>query len=480
MSAIVAAVGDRISDLFRRFVPDPFVIAVLLTVLTGGLAIVFGYRGEDLGLGARSVRTLEAWGGIGSPGMWSLLAFSMQMCLVLVTGYALAESRPVARLLRSLAGLPRSGGGGAALVAGCACGSAVINWGLGLIVGAVLAREVGRSLARRGIGFSYPLLAAAGYTGLMVWHGGMSGSAPLGMTTVENAAKSMTPELLARHAPASGAWIGLDQTLWSPMNLVITGGLLVIVPLVMWMLAPRDGQSNGHGDGLPPEIAAMDGSEVRKAEEASGCEGVPDWLERSGWMAWLLAALCVVVLIRFARGSGGLATIGLNEINLAMLAAGLVLHGSLRSYATAAEEGARGCSGIILQFPLYAGIMAMMQQSGLGRTIAEGMISVADERTFPIMSFLAACVINMFVPSGGGQWAVQGPIAIEAAVGTGAPLGKAVMSVAYGDQITNMLQPFWALPLLAITRAKAREIIGYSACVMVVGGVWVVAMLYIL
>lgn len=476
MSRLVATIGDRISDAFRRCVPDPFVIAVLLTLLTGCLAIAFGYKGQGLSAGDRTLRTVEAWGGMGGPGMWSLLAFSMQMCLVLVTGHALAESRPVARLLRKLAAVPRSGGGGAALVAACACISGVINWGLGLIIGAILAREVGRSLARRGIGYSYPLLAAAGYTAMMVWHGGMSGSAPLSVTTVENAAKNLPREVLEKHAPATGAWIGLDQTLWSPLNLVVTGGLLVIVPLVMWLLAPRDGRR----DPLPPEIASMDLESPTARSDTPQWSGVPDWLERSRWMAWILAALCIVVLVRFAQNAGGLATIGLNEVNLSMLAIGLLLHGSLRSYAAAAETGARGCAGIILQFPLYAGIMSMMQHSGLGRIIAEGMVSVADGRTLPILNFLAACVINMFVPSGGGQWAVQGPIAIEAAAGTGTTLGKAVMSVAYGDQITNMLQPFWALPLLAITGVKARDIIGYLACVMVVGGVWVGAMLYIL
>ena len=476
MRRVVVAIGNRACGVFQRVAPDPFVIAVLLTLLTAGLAIIVGYRGEGLDIGERAIRTLESWGGIGTPGMWSLLAFSMQMCLVLVTGHALAESRPVARVLQHLADVPRSGSFGAAMIAACACGAAIVNWGLGLIVGAILAREVGRSLARRGIGLSYPVLAASGYTGMMVWHGGMSGSAPLGVTTVENAAKSLPPEVLETHGPAAGPWIGLEQTLWSPMNLVITGGLLVIVPLVMWLLSPVDG---ARGE-LPAGIAAMEAEPESPRGVSSEWMGVTEWLERSPWIAWTLAGLCGLALARFASASGGLSSIGLNEINLAMLALGLACHGSVRSYVSASEDGARGCAGIILQFPLYAGIMAMMQQSGLGRAISESMIAVADDRSMPVLSFIAAAVLNMFVPSGGGQWAVQGPIVIEAAAGTGAPLGKAVMSVAYGDQITNMLQPFWALPLLAITRVKAKDIIGYLACVMTVGGVWIATMLYIL
>jgi short-chain fatty acids transporter len=381
-------------------------------------------------------------------------------------------------VIRALAEVPRDGRAGAALVAFVACSAGVVNWGLGLIVGAILAREVGRSLARRGARFSYPLLAAAGYTTMMVWHGGLSGSAPLSVTTVENAAKSLPATVLAAHAPPSGAWIGLQETLGSRLNLVVTAGLLVIVPLVMAMLCPKGGGEVGR---LP---RAIEGSERVRGGEAAGdgarAGAIPEWLETSRGPAWALGAISAAMLALYVRGKG-IGTIGLNEINL-----GDAGHGALLSRVDARVHqggggwGASGCVGVILQFPLYAGIMSMMQQSGLVRLIAEGMVSVADARSMPVFSFLAAGVVNLFVPSGGGQWAVQGPIAIETAAATGTPLGKAVMSIAYGDQLTNMLQPFWALPLLAITGVKAREIVGYTACAMVVGGVWMGLMLYIL
>lgn len=476
-AGVIPGIGAWISGVFRRYAPDPFVLALLLTLVTAALAVGFGFRGSGLGIDERAIATLRAWGGLEGPGMWSLLGFSMQMCLVMVTGHALAESRPIARVIRAIAEVPRDGRAGAALVAFVACSAGVVNWGLGLIVGAILAREVGRSLAQRGARFSYPLLAAAGYTTMMVWHGGLSGSAPLSVTTVENAAKSLPASVLAAYAPASGAWIGLQETLGSRLNLVVTAGLLVIVPLVMAMLCPKGG---GEVGALPRGIEEGDSRSEMNARDEDGTAGaIPEWLETSRWPAWMLGAISVAMLVLYVRGKG-IGTIGLNEINLGMLAMGLFCHGSMRGYTRAAEDGARGCVGVILQFPLYAGIMSMMQQSGLVRLIAEGMVSVADARSMPVFSFLAAGVVNLFVPSGGGQWAVQGPIAIEAATATGTPLGKAVMSIAYGDQLTNMLQPFWALPLLAITGVRAREIVGYTACVMVVGGVWMGLMLYIL
>ncbi|MBX3361685.1 MAG: short-chain fatty acid transporter [Phycisphaeraceae bacterium] len=247
--------------------------------------IGIGYPDRELGVGARATATMRAWGGLDGPGMWSLLAFSMQMCLVMVTGHALAESGPVARLLRRMSGVARDGRSGAAMVACVACLAGIVNWGLGLIVGAILARG-GRALAARGVGFSYPVLAAAGYTTMMVWHGGLSGSAPLSVVTVEKAAATLPREVLAAHAPASGAWIGLDQTLGSTLNLVVTGGLLVIVPLVVWLLAPRTGSGE-----LPLGVRVCAGNGEREEDEGCGAGTIPRWLERSrvpgwGWGCW--------------------------------------------------------------------------------------------------------------------------------------------------------------------------------------------------
>lgn len=473
-TGVIARLGEAIGAVFRRIVPDPFVLAVLLTLLTAALAVGFGYpaaEGERPGFVDRVVLTLDSWGGIAGPGAWSLLAFSMQMCLVLTTGHALASSPPVRRLLERAADIPRSTRSAAGMIAFAACSAALINWGLGLIVGAILARDAARSLERRGIAHSRGLLAAAGYTGLMVWHGGLSGSSPLSVTTVENAARSLPAEVLAGVAPASGPWIPLSQTIGSTMNLVITGGLLVIVPLVMWAMG--SGRST-EGAKVPathahePRHAKDDVSDGEVGRES----GVVAWLERSPIVVWLLAVAITGALARYVS-TKGLGTIGLNEINFAMLAAGLILHGSARAYVDAVDEAARGCGGIILQFPLYAGIMAMMQASGLVAIVTEGMIGLSNARTLPLMDFIAASITNLFVPSGGGQWAVQGPIAIRAGHEAGVPLGKMVMSVAYGDQLTNMLQPFWALPLLAITGARAREIVGYTAIAMLVGGAWI-------
>ena len=457
---MISALGLKIAAVFRRTAPDPFVIVILLTFLTAALAMMFGFPAVDGGRPTPLAR-FETLGDAWSRGLWDLLKFAMQMCLILVTGHALADSRPMRRVLESLAGLPRTGAGAAALVAGAACLAGIVNWGLGLIVGAVLAREVGRSAEVRGVRVHYPLLAAAGYMGLLVFHGGLSGSAPLAMSTFENAKAVLPPATLEL---LGGQGIGLDRTLGSTLNLVVTGGMVVGLPLLFVVLAPR--ASECHAMSRYVRVAPT----TEEAEPEPGGT-VPEWLERTPVLSLALAMLLITAFVYFVARSGP-ARIGFDQVNMAMFALGLACHGSVRSYAASLERAAGGCAGIIIQFPLYGGIMAMMSASGLTRLLSEGITGVADAGSLPVLTFLAATLVGLFVPSGGAQWSIQGPIALDSGARLGVDPGSMVMAVGYGDELANMLQPFWALPLLAITGVKARDIVGYTAIVMVVAGVW--------
>lgn len=455
---MIARLGLRISAVFRATAPDPFVLAILLTLLTFVLAVTL--------TDSRPGEMISAWGG--PAGVWSLLAFAMQMALILVTGHALASSPPVAAVLDRLAGLPRTGAQAAALVALVACVLAVCNWGLGLIAGAIMARRVGEVMARRGVAVHYPLLVTSGYLGLMVWHGGLSGSAPLKVTTERDLVEVFgpTPPI----AP-----IDLSQTLFSPMNLLVTGGLIAIGTLLVMALTPRDPRHIESIERFVPAEAAKAEAEVGSGRDEDK-PLIPRLLEDTPIATVILVALIAWWAWRFyVPGDGapsGLLRLSPDSVNLTMLMLGLLLHGTPRRYAAAIEDAARGCAGIILQFPLYAGIMGLMKASGLTEQFARQLSEISTAETLPIFTFLGAGLVNLFVPSGGGQWAVQGPIAMQAAADAGVDPAKMVMAIAYGDQLTNMLQPFWALPLLAITGAKARDIVGYTAIVMVVGGAW--------
>lgn len=472
---MISRLGLMISRVFGRFTPDPFVIAVLLTVLTAMLALTLGpFPGLASPTWPGKARVLlDGWRG--GDGLWKLLAFSMQMCLVLVTGHALAASPPVRRGLRAVAGGPGSTASGAAVAALTGCVFSLVNWGLGLIAGAIVAREIGLSLSRRGVRAHYPLIAAAGFAGFMVWHGGLSGSAPLSMTSAESMAKVLPAATIsALSAAGHGGGAPLTDTLFSPLNLGVSAGLVVIVPLLAGLLAPqRPEECVGAEEAAPAVAEAREHEAVRR-----GARSAAEWLDTSRAVSVLLAVPLLLAVGRFGVAQD-LRRFGLDEVNTAMFALGLLLHRSPRSYLAAVEEGARGCGGIIIQFPLYAGIMGLMIASGLDDRLASLLSEHASPRTLPVFTFLSAGVVNLFIPSGGGQWAVQGPVALEAGLAMGVAPGRMVMAVAYGDQLTNMLQPFWALPLLAITGVRARDIVGYTAILMTAGGAWIVLCLLV-
>lgn len=451
---MIRGLAAALSRWSVRWVPDPFVIVILLTLVTMGL--VWIVTGHD------PVEAVGLWGGrvVGGElqaresGLFSLLTFAMQMCLTLVTGYALASAPPVRRAVGALADRVPSAGAALVVTALVAMLAGFLNWGLGLIVGALVARDLGRSLHRRGIDVHYPLLGAAGYTGLLVWHGGLSGSAPLKLTSASEIATVLPQGVTLDPLP-------LTETIGSSMNLVVTALLLVLVPLFLLLMRPRrvDGARRVEDISafLPepepePPAAAVEGGPARR-------------LERSTLLT-LAAVALALGYIGLLVARTGVGAVDLNMVNLFFMTLGLLLHGRPVAYAKAVTEASTSCGGIILQFPFYAGIMGMMALSGLLGEIALAVTSAADTTTFGPLTFVAAGTVNVLVPSGGGQFAVQGPIVIEAARELGVPMGKAVMAFCYGDQWTNMLQPFWALPLLGITGLKVGDLIGYTATLM--------------
>ncbi len=463
---MLARIGQRIAAVFRATAPDPFVIAILLTFLTMALVLIF----TDASPGG----AVAAWADPGS-GVWRFLKFSMQMCLILVTGHALASSPPASWMLTKLSRLPRSSAQAIALVGASAAMLGVLNWGLGLIGGAILARRVGVAMEKRGVLVHYPLLAAAGYMGLLVWHGGFSGTAPLKVSKL-----SEITDIFGADAPIGA--IPTTETILSPMNLIITGGLIIIAPLALALMCPK-----ATDDSIEQASKFVPAEPVATANEANQHKPfLPRVLEDTPIVSFALAGMIGVWAWGYYfpadLAETGVKSLTPDTVNLTMLMLGLILHGTPRRYAEAVADAASGCSGIILQFPLYAGIMGMMETSGLTKQIADSFINLAgsSEAGLSVMTFLSAGLVNLFVPSGGGQWAIQGPIVMQAADSANVAPSRIVMALAYGDQWTNMLQPFWALPLLAVTGVKARDIVGYTAIVLVVAGIWIGACLTLL
>jgi short-chain fatty acids transporter len=322
---------------------------------------------------------------------------------------------------------------------------ALLNWGLGLIFGAIFARKIGEQAQERQIPLNYPLVGAAGYAGLLVWHGGLSGSAPL---------KAAGTDSLIEQAGA----VPLSETLFSPMNGIVSLLLLVALPLLMYYLGRKSATPT------VPDVQPSPPPEKDKPQ-ATGA----DRIEYSRTFAYLVALLMI--------GTGVYqiwqqeVPSKLNLVNFFLFGAGLLLHGGFAPFQQAAGEAVKSATGIIIQFPLYAGIMGIMKYTGLIEVFSQLFEQVSTTTTFPLFTFISGAVVNFFVPSGGGQWAVQGPLIAEAAQHIGAPFAKCIMALSYGDQLTNMMQPFWALPLLGITGLKARDILPYTLLMMGAGTV---------
>lgn len=446
---MIAALGKRLSSLSERFMPDPFVFALGLTLLTFLLALFMGDALAGQGLTDRLGSLAAGWYGQFF-GNGALMKFALQMCIVLVTGHAIATSGPARRAIEAITRIAKTPAAAAAVVALFASLASLVQWGLGAIAGAFLAREMGRAFARRGEPVHYPLLGAAGYAGFLVWHGGLSGSAPLSVAEP------------GHFLEAQIGVIPISETLFSPLNIAVTIVMLIVIVGVFYALMPRDAAQ------MTPFTGPLDDQEGED-EGADRRSGAVALLESSRVLS-AISALGLLAVAAWWFAAKGTAGWNLDSINLLFLAIGLGLHPSPASYMRAVTQGVRGAAGIIVQFPFYFGILGLLKASGLIVQIAGFFVSISSPATFPLFTFLSAGLVNFFVPSGGGQWAVQGPVMIEALQTLKIEPARVVMALAYGDAWTNMLQPFWALPLLGIMGLRARDIVGYTAFLMFVTG----------
>ncbi len=403
-------------------------------------------------------------------GIWNnaLLVFAYQMMLILVLGHILVLSKPMNSLIVKLTNLVSNTSNAVMLVSSTTMIVSFFNWGLGLIFGAIIARKVAEASQIRNFDINYPLVGASGYVGFMVWHGGISGSAPLKVAENGHLASLMTGIGDVNMSSTLPNLIPFSDTIFSGFNLLHFGILLLIIPLFLYFL--------GRNAKATPTNLPIYHSETFEANKLKGAER----LDNSKVFGIGFGVLILIAFFyQYFQNLESLA-ITPNLLNFFMLGLALILHGSFSSFLNAVEEAIKGASGILIQFPLYFGIMGIMRESGLVVQVSDFFVSIATTQTLPIFTFFSAGLVNIFVPSGGGQWAIQGPIVIESALKLGVPLPKAIMALAYGDQVTNMLQPFWALPLLGITKLKAKEILPYTILVMLIGVVVYLTGLYFL
>lgn len=442
---IIEGLAHASTMVMQKFLPDAYIFAVILTIIVFVASMIFTKQGF-IGL-------VGHWG----KGVWSLLAFSMQMVLVLVTGHVLALSPPSKKLLDHLSNIPKTPAQGIALVSIISYTACILNWGFGLIIGAIYAKEI----ARKVKGIDYRLLIASAYSGFVLWHAGFSGSVPL---VIAGGDLSATGGSLTQAVPVS-------QTLFSSYNIFIVVGMWILLPIINVLMHPKHEEDVFVID---PNLI-KDDVEVKKISKEEFKNMTPaEKLENGCFVNYILAILGFAYIVYYFASSGKF-DLNLNIVNLIFLILGVLLHRTPRSLIDAFGEASKGASGIILQFPLYAGIMGMMtgvnaDGLSLAHVITNFFVHVSTVKTFPLFTFLSAGIVNLFVPSGGGQWVVQGPIMMPAGLEIGVDPAKTAMCIAYGDSWTNMIQPFWALPALGLAKLGARDIMGYTLIVLIVSG----------
>ena len=455
--------GEAIAGRVERWMPSPFLFAILLTYVAAGAAFVSE--------GSAVTEIALAWYG----GFWALLQFAMQIVIILVTANVVAYHPRMRGVILSLVRLPKNGRQAVVLVGVGSMLTGWISWGLSLIFGAILAREMGKYAARNGMPVHYPLLVVAGYMGIsLTWGWGLSSSAGLLQATEGNVLMQLG--FVDRVIPST-EWV------FHPYPLALTALSLIYGSIMLYLLSPprENCRAIGHyvdldvDGGVRPETAQVE----QEARSGDAKPTLADRIDNSKILGGVLA-LTGVVLFLSAFFTQGLGALDLNNFNFGFLMVGLLLYASPAKYLREFYDAVKGSAGVVLLFPFYAGIIGIMTGTGLVDSLTASLLSVATPDTFPVMAWITGGVLNVFVPSAGGEWAIIGGPMMMAGAELGIPHGQTIAAYAVGDAHTNLFNPFWAIPLLAITGLRARDMFGYAITMMLLLIPFLAIVLYVL
>jgi short-chain fatty acids transporter len=428
------AITRWLVNLVSRYLPDDYILALGMTLLVFCAALIW--------TPSSALTLVDYWG----RGLVSLYGFTVQIILILVTGHVLANTRFVKGILTKISSLPKSPAQAVMFTAAVCYVLNFLNWGLGMIGGAILARKVAVNNRRT----HYPILVAAVYGATL--GRGFSASIALVVATPGHFLEKVM------------GVIPVSQTLFSPLNWFINIGVMILLVLVMRYMMPPDDEAIGISDKLVKEDEKI---EVEPENLTPA-----DRFNNISFPSYVIGFAGLIYVGNYFMKVKSF-DININIVIIFFLALGFLLHGNPMRYKNAFYSGAKSVGSILLQFPIYAGIMGMMQYSGLTNVVSQLFINWSTPHSFPLMTFLSSGVVNMAIPSGGGIWAVQGPVMMKAAETIGADMGKTLIAFIWGEAWTNQIQPFWALPILAVAGLGIRDIMGYCAGFTIVTGIFI-------
>jgi short-chain fatty acids transporter len=444
-----AEIALRLNNWTSRWIPSAFSIAVLLTLFTLAFAVI----ATDHSL----TDCIRFWG----DGFWELLAFSMQMTLIMVTGYIMVVSPIMNRLLRRVAAIPKTPTGAVALTAAVSMLLAWINWGLSIIGSAILVKYI----ARQHKDVDYRLLVAVAYFGMgCTWHAGLSASAPVLVATPKH---FMEAEI---------GIIPLTRTIFHPFNLLAATLTVATMTCLAAVMHPKDKNQRWVVD--PGKLEKVGVFEVPQPDRKTAFS-FADFIDYR-YLLNLVLGILGLIWLYFNFSTRGWQGITINTVNFTFLTLGVLLHPSPASVLKAAAESGSTIYNVVLQFPFYSGMYGIIKGSGLSDVIGDAFVKIAGPKTFPLIVYWYSGIVNYFVPSGGSKWAVEAPYIVDAAKSLGVGFDQVVVAYAWGDMMTDLLQPFWAIPLLTAAGIEFKEILGYEMIAFLIYAMLVSGLFYFL
>jgi short-chain fatty acids transporter len=456
LAPLPTRLGLRFTNWAERWFPDAFVFAALAVALVALAAFANGSAPQAVA---------RAFG----DGFWSLIVFSMQMALVAIGGYAVATSPPAAKVIARLAALPGNGRSAVGWVACISMLLSLLNWGVSLIFSALYVRALAR---RTDLGMDYRAAGAAAYLGLgATWALGLSSSG----AQLQANASSLPKSILA----ITGV-IPFSQTIFLWQSLLMATVLIVVSTLLAVWSAPTGTHAVSAAE------LGVDVTEPRVAPDAAP-RRPGEWFEHSPLLTIVLVALGAGWLWQeFTSKSPMIAISALNTYNLLFLMLGLLLHWRPRNFLEAVAKAVPATTGVIIQFPLYGAIAAMMTAAkgeggiSLSDRLAHLFVSLSSTDTFAVVMGAYSALLGFFIPSGGGKWIIEAPYVMQAANELKFHLGWAVQVYNAAEALPNLVNPFWMLPLLGVLALKARDIVGFTFLQLVVHVPLVLFMLWFL
>ena len=442
---LVARAALRLTAWTERWIPDAFIFALLATILVVLAALTW--------TSSTAGQIVDAWGN----GFWDLIPFTLQMALIIITGHVLATSAPMGRAIRSIASWPTTPKGAVALVTVFALVTSWFNWGFSLVFSAVLGREV----ARRVRGVDYRALGAASVLGLgSIWAQGLSGSAALQMAT-PGALQPQIRDIVAAGGLVPGGMIPFRHTIFLWQSLLSVAIEIVVVCAVMYLAAPPASKAKTAAD-LGIDLGEGEGAaHERPRVETPIPPGA--WLEHSPILNILVVTLGLVYAVRyFGRAPEPLNALTVNVLNFLFLMVGILLHRTPARLMHAVQAATPAVWGVILQFPFYAGIAAVITSTHLNERLATAFVSLSTPHSYPAIVAMYSAVLGVFVPSGGSKWVIEAPYVMAAAHTLKVHMGWVVAAYDLGEALANLLQPFWMLPVLGVFGLRARDVMGYT------------------